>query len=171
MRGTSSSHVAYRFATRISLGVVRPRLYSAVVAGLNAVRRSSRDAECKATCGNGQGQTPMFHLGFPFLALSALFGGHHVHIARHKGHLLASAFGTLRYHCFVLGDAFCALKLLPAFLATILVGRHGLESSNEPRRRVQNFTADGCLWEARPPLCFLVVISCDAIEVVRRDVR
>jgi hypothetical protein len=29
----------------------------------------------------------------------------------------------------VLGDGLCALKLLPAFLATILVGRHGVKSS------------------------------------------
>jgi hypothetical protein len=30
----------------------------------------------------------------------------------------------------MLGDCFGAFKLLPALLATILVGRHGLESSN-----------------------------------------
>src|SRR6476660_9091347 len=101
----------------------------------------------------------------------ALLGGHHVDVARHKGHLLAPALGALRFYGFMLGDGLSAFKLLPAFLATILVGRHGLESSNEPRRRVQNFTADGCLGEARPPQCFLVVITCDATEVVRRDVR
>ena len=39
-------------------------MYSAVVAGLNAVRRSSRDAEYKAQCSNGQGQAPMLHFGF-----------------------------------------------------------------------------------------------------------
>jgi len=31
----------------------------------------------------------------------------------------------------MLGDGLGALKLLPAFLATILVGRHKLESSND----------------------------------------
>ena len=67
MRGTISRHVADHFAARISLGVVRRYMYSAVVAGLNAVHRSSRDAECKANCGNGQGQAPMLHFGFcPF---------------------------------------------------------------------------------------------------------
>jgi hypothetical protein len=59
----------------------------------------------------------------------ALLGGHHVNIARDKGHLLAPALGALRFHGFMLGDCFGAFKLLPAFLATILVGR-GLESSN-----------------------------------------
>jgi hypothetical protein len=58
--------------------------------------------------------------------------GHHVDIARDKGHLLAPALGALRFHGFMLGDCFGAFKLLPALLATILVGRRGLESSNEP---------------------------------------
>jgi hypothetical protein len=48
--------------------VVLRCLYSAVVAGLNAVRRSGRDAEYKAQCSNGQGQAPMLHFGFPLLA-------------------------------------------------------------------------------------------------------
>jgi hypothetical protein len=67
MRGTISRHVADHFAARISLGVVRRYMYSGVVAGLNAVHRSSRDTERKANCGNGQGQAPMLHFGFfPF---------------------------------------------------------------------------------------------------------
>ena len=86
----------------------------AVVAGLNAVRRS-RDAECKAQCGNGQGQAPMLHFGFSLLASSALLGGHHVDIARYKGHLLAPAAGALQFQRFMLGDGLRAFKLLPHF--------------------------------------------------------
>ena len=62
---------------------------------------------------------------------SALLGGHHVDIAWYKGQLLAPAFGALQFQRFMLGDGLPAFKLLPAFLATILVGRHKLESSNE----------------------------------------
>jgi hypothetical protein len=62
-------------------------------------------------------------------ASSALLGGHHVDIARYKGHLLAPAFGALQFQRFMLGDGLPAFKLLPAFLATILVGRHGLKPS------------------------------------------
>jgi hypothetical protein len=58
-------------------------------------------------------------LGFPFLASLALLGGHHVDIARYKGHLLAPAFGALQFQRFMLGDGLRAFKLLPAFLATI----------------------------------------------------
>ena len=109
--------------------VVLRCMYSAVVAGLNTVRRSSRDAECKAQCSNGQGQAPMLHFGFPLLAWLALLGGHHVDIAQYKGHLLASTFGALQFQRFMLGDGLRAFKLLPAFLATVLVSRHGLKPS------------------------------------------
>ena len=109
--------------------VVLRCVYSAVVAGLNTVRRSSGDAEHKAQCSNGQGQAPMLHFGFPLLASLALLGGHHVDIARYKGHLLASTFGALQFQRFMLGDGLRSFKLLPAFLATILVGRHGLKPS------------------------------------------
>ena len=40
----------------------------------------------------------------------------------------------------MLGDGLGAFKLLPAFVATILVGWHGLESSNEGGSTMQNFT-------------------------------
>ena len=74
----------------------------------------------------------------------ALLGGHHVDIARHKGDLLAPALGALRFHGFMLGDGLGAFKLLPAFLATILVGWHGLESSNEGgASAMQNSTPRG----------------------------
>jgi hypothetical protein len=73
----------------------------------------------------------------------ALLGGHHVDLPRHKGHLLAPAFGARWFRDLMLGDGVSAFKLLPALLATILVGRHGFESSNGGRRRVRNFTADG----------------------------
>jgi len=66
--------------------------------------------------------------------LLALLGGHYVDVVRHKGHLLAPAFGALHFQRFVLGDGFCTIKLLPAFLATILVGRHGLKSSTRTQR-------------------------------------
>src|SRR5262249_54131785 len=36
-----------------------------------------------------------------------------------------TAFGALQFKRLMLGDGFRALKLLPAFLATIFVGRHG----------------------------------------------
>ena len=39
----------------------------------------------------------------------------------------------------MLGDGLGAFKLLPAFVATILVGWHGLESSNEGGSTMQNF--------------------------------
>ena len=64
MHGTISRHVADHLAAPISFGVVCRCIYSAVVAGLNTVRRSSRDAECKAQCSNGPGQAPMLHFGF-----------------------------------------------------------------------------------------------------------
>jgi hypothetical protein len=78
----------------------------------------------------------------PLLSL-ALLGGDHVDITRHKRHLLAPALGARRLNGFMLGDGLSALKLLSAFLATILVSRHKLKSSNESGRRGQNFTADG----------------------------
>jgi hypothetical protein len=62
----------------------------------------------------------------------ALLGGHRVDIARDKRHLLAPAFGALQFQCFMLGDGLSALKLLPAFIATILVGRHGLNPEGAP---------------------------------------
>jgi len=57
---------------------------------------------------------------------SALLGGHHVDIARYEEHLLAPAFEALQFQRVMLADGFDTFKLLPAFLATILVGRHGL---------------------------------------------
>jgi hypothetical protein len=69
----------------------------------------------------------MLHFGFPFLASLALLGGHHVDIARYKGHLLAPAFGALQFQRFMLGDGLRAFK--SAFLATVLVSRHGLKPS------------------------------------------
>jgi hypothetical protein len=71
----------------------------------------------------------MLHFGFTFLASLALLGGHHVDIARYKGHLLAPAFWALQFQRFMLGDGLRAFKLLPAFLATVLVSRHGLKPS------------------------------------------
>jgi hypothetical protein len=51
----------------------------------------------------------------------------------------------------MLGDGLGAFKLLPAFIATILVGRHGLESRNEGGGiAVQNFTPGGWLGEVHP---------------------
>jgi hypothetical protein len=47
----------------------------------------------------------------------------------HKGNLLAPALGTLRFHRFMLGDGFGALEPVPAFLATVLIGRHGPSSN------------------------------------------
>ena len=65
------------------------------------------------------------------LAWLALLGSHHVDIARYEGHLRAPAFGAVQFQRFMLGDGLGALKLLPALLATILVGRHKLKSSND----------------------------------------
>ena len=58
---------------------------------------------------------PCFILGFPFLVSLAFLGGHHVDIARYKGHFLAPAFGALQFQRFMLGDGLRAFKLLPAF--------------------------------------------------------
>src|SRR5262249_3938014 len=66
-----------------------------------------------------------------WLLLLALLRGHHVDPAGHKGHLLATAFWVFRFRRFVLGNGLGAFKLLPAFLATILVGWHGLESDED----------------------------------------
>jgi hypothetical protein len=73
--------------------------------------------------------------GFPSLALLALFGGHHVDIARQKRDLLAPALGASRLHGLMLGNGLGALKLLPAFLATILVSRHKLEPATRAAAR------------------------------------
>ena len=70
MRGTTSRHLADHFVARISLGVVRRYMYSAVVVGLNAVRRSSRHAEYKAQSSNGQGRDPMLHCYQLFLEVT-----------------------------------------------------------------------------------------------------
>jgi hypothetical protein len=48
-----------------------------------------------------------------------------------KRTLLAPAFGALEFQRFMLGDGLGAFKLLPALLATRLVGRHKLKSSDE----------------------------------------
>ena len=53
-----------------------------------------------------------FTLGFPFLASLALLGGHHVDIARYKGHPLAPAAGALQFQRFMLGDGLRAFKLV-----------------------------------------------------------
>jgi hypothetical protein len=72
----------------------------------------------------------------------ALFGGHHVDIARYIGHLLAPAFGAFRFFSFVLRDGLGTFKLLTAFLATILVSRHGLVSIDQGGSEC-HFTAGG----------------------------
>ena len=52
----------------------------------------------------------MLHFGCSlFFGLSALLGGHHVDIARLKGHFLAPAFGALHFQPFVLGDGLRAI--------------------------------------------------------------
>jgi hypothetical protein len=56
----------------------------------------------------------------------ALFGRHDEDIARHEGHLPAPALRAFQFRRFMLGDGFRALELLPAFLATILIGWHVL---------------------------------------------
>jgi hypothetical protein len=84
------------------------------------------------------------------LAWLAFLGGHHVDIARYEGHLLAPAFGAFQFQRFMLGDGFDTFKLLPALLATILVGRHKLKSSNERALANVQFTADGYRREANP---------------------
>jgi len=99
----------------------------------------------------------MLHFGFPlFLALSALLGGEHVDIAGHERYLLAPALGARRFQGFVLGDGFGALKLLSAFLATILVGRHGLTPATRALAW-HYFTADRCSGEVPPRSAFLAV--------------
>src|SRR6478672_8474609 len=80
---------------------------------------------------------PCFTLGFPFLASLALLGGHHVDIARYKGHLLAPAFGALQFQRFMLGDGLRAFKRLSAFVAAILVGRHWTQTQ-KMRAAVEN---------------------------------
>ena len=62
-------------------------------------------------------------------ALSALLRCHHEDAARYKGNRLAPALGALQFRRFMLGDGLGALEPFPAFLATILVGRHGFASS------------------------------------------
>jgi hypothetical protein len=57
--------------------------------------------------------------------LLALLGSHHIDIARYKAHFLAPALGARRFRGFMLGDGLGAFKLLPALLATIVVGWHG----------------------------------------------
>jgi hypothetical protein len=87
-----------------------------VLVGDNAARDTVIDNLCYSAMMPGDGAL-------------ALLGGHHVDIARYKGHLLAPAAGALQFQRFMLGDGLRAFKLLPALLATILVGRHGLKSS------------------------------------------
>ena len=72
----------------------------------------------------------------------ALFGGHHIDIARYIGHLLAPAFGAFRFFSFMLRDGLGTFKFLSALLTTILVGRHGLASINQGDREC-HFTAGG----------------------------
>ena len=76
---------------------------------------------------------------------SALLGGHHVDIARDEGHLLAPAFGALQFQRLMLGDGLGAFKLRPAFVATILVSRHGLKLQQRSARSAEKaqFTAGG----------------------------
>ena len=79
----------------------------------------------------------------------ALLGGHHIDIARYKRHLLVPAFGALQFKRFMLGDGLGALKLLPAFLATILVGRPWAQTQQvRPAVENEQFTAGGYFGEA-----------------------
>jgi hypothetical protein len=84
--------------------VVLRCMYSAVVAGLNAVRRSSRDAECKAQCSNGQGQAPMLHFGF------SLFG------------VVSSSWRSPRRHCPVQRTPSCS-RSWGTSISTLHAGR------------------------------------------------
>src|SRR6516225_6337071 len=54
----------------------------------------------------------------------ALLGSHHVDGARYKRHPLTPTLGAFRFRGLMLSDGLNPFKLLPAFLATILVGRH-----------------------------------------------
>jgi hypothetical protein len=72
----------------------------------------------------GTGSAPLSETT-SLLDVLALLGGHHVDVARHKRHFLASALGARRLLGFMLGDGLAAFKLLPALIATILVGGHG----------------------------------------------
>jgi len=57
-------------------------------------------------------------------ALSALFGCHHVDVARHDRDLLAPTFRAFRLRHLMFGDSFGTLESSLAFLATICVGWH-----------------------------------------------
>jgi hypothetical protein len=58
VRFTISPHVANHLAAPISFGVVRRCVSPAVVASLNTVRRSSRDADYKTQCRESERQAP-----------------------------------------------------------------------------------------------------------------
>jgi hypothetical protein len=104
MHGTISRHVADHLAAPISFGVVCRCIYSAVVTGLNTVRRSSRDAECKAQCSNGPGQAPMLHFGF------SLFG------------VVSSSWRSPRRHCPVQRTPSCS-RSWGTSISTLHAGR------------------------------------------------
>ena len=58
--------------------------------------------------------------------VSALLRCHHENTAWHEGDLLAPTLRALRFHRYMLGDGLGALEPLSAFLATVLISRHGL---------------------------------------------
>ena len=129
--GTIPRHVADPAGCTM---VVLRCMCSAVVAGLNGSVAPVKMQSTRLNAVVAKVKPPCFTLGFPFFASSAFLGGHHVDIARYKGHLLAPAFGALQFQRFVLGNGLGALKLLPALLTTILVGRHGLKPSKWRQR-------------------------------------
>jgi len=88
--------------TQLAVRVPSPSM--AVVAGLNAVRRSSRDAEYKAQCSNGQGQAPMLHFGF------SLFG------------VVSSSWRSPRRHCPVQRTPSCS-RSWGTSISTLHAGR------------------------------------------------
>jgi hypothetical protein len=56
----------------------------------------------------------------------ALLGCHHEDTPRNEGDLLAPTLRALRFHCFMFRDGLGALEPFSAFLATVLISRHGL---------------------------------------------
>src|SRR6516165_1654339 len=87
----------------------------------------------------------------PLLAWPALFGGHHVDIARHKGHLLAPVFGTLHFQRFVLGNGLRAFEPLPALFANGIVRSAYARIPRQGRRRqTQNLTLSSSPGEVSP---------------------
>ena len=69
---------------------------------------------------------PVRYAGYRHRLVSALLRCHHENTAWHEGDLLAPTLRALRFHRYMLGDGLGALEPLSAFLATVLISRHGL---------------------------------------------